>query len=180
MIDNTQIQPVLNDTPMLIGFISGSVIVFALAILALVYSYRKIQNHLTNTATDNTSRNPNTYRTIWRQRIEQIVKQYHQHNLSYDESCTQLAAVAREYVSVLAGDNIQSHTLGELSSLRHTWSNTRGADMIRQTIAALYPTEFADPQSNQQAQETSVDQAAQWVLVLLESWPSSHKHGKDR
>ena len=42
--------------------------------------------------------------------------------------------------------------------------------MLRQTIAALYPPEFADERFNDSARQTDVEQAAQWVNRLVERW----------
>ena len=101
---------------------------------------------------------------------DEIVKQYHSNELTSDQACAKLASVARTYVSRMSGEDIKTHTLGEISSLRLKWRNKKGADMLRQTIAALYPPEFANYKENKQAQNTTVDQAAEWVLVLLEGW----------
>lgn len=106
----------------------------------------------------------------WRNEIDEIVKQYHGNELTSDQACAKLASVARTYVSRMSGEDIKTHTLGEISSLRLKWRNKKGADMLRQTIAALYPPEFANYKENEQAQNTTVDQAAEWVLVLLEGW----------
>ena len=48
--------------------------------------------------------------------------------------------------------------------------NRHGLDLLRQTIAALYPPEFADERFNAAAGEASVDEAAGWVATLIERW----------
>lgn len=114
----------------------------------------------------------------WRKSIDSIVDDYNNNLISHDEACAKLASIARKYVSLLTGKDITTFTLKELSSLRNKWNNKIGADKLRQTITALYPCEFADRNINNQAQQTSVEQAAHWVLILLESWSSNDRNSK--
>lgn len=49
-------------------------------------------------------------------------------------------------------------------------SGVHGFTLLRQTIAALYPPEFANAEFNAQAKDATVEQAADWVLNLVERW----------
>ena len=48
-------------------------------------------------------------------------------------------------------------------------SGVHGFTLLRQTIAALYPPEFATP-SSRAGEGRTVEQAADWVLNLMERW----------
>lgn len=163
-------QQLHNDT--LYASILGIVcIVLLTAGIVLYFSYKRAKTSSANTRNAiDPAHVQRANKQAWRNDIDKIVEQYHQHKLTQDQACAKLAAVARTYVSRMSGENIQTHTLGDITSLRLTWRNKKGADMLRQTIAALYPPEFADYKDNEQARNTSVERAAEWVLVLLEGW----------
>lgn len=165
------VQAQLHDDIVFASILLAAVIVFIIAGVALYFSFKKPKslsnsNKSSGTAVHVHSEN----KQAWRKDIDLIVEQYHNDELTQDQACAKLAAVARKYVSRMSGEDIHTHTLGEISSLRLKWRNKKGADMLRQTIAALYPPEFANSKENEQARNTSVEQAAEWVLVLLEGW----------
>lgn len=174
------VQKVLNDETMLLALIGLSIIVAFLAIIMLYIAIYKI-NTKANTKEDvkNAAHTLNANRQEWRKKIEQVVSEYNQNKIKKDQAFAKLAKIARQYVSIISGDNIKSHTLGDISSLRNTWKNTQGADLLRQTIAALYPPEFADAKYNNQAKDADVDQGARWILALLESWKTKENKPKE-
>ena len=51
-----------------------------------------------------------------------------------------------------------------------TTGNQHGLTLLRQTIEALYPPEFADAERNHTAREATVEQAGEWVANLVERW----------
>ena len=79
-----------------------------------------------------------------------------------------LAAIARDFASNMSGRRMQANTLTDLRRLRRTGVAVNW-DLLRQTIAALYPPEFAQSE-HPQARGVSVRQAADWVLDLIERW----------
>lgn len=174
------VQKVLNDETMLLAFIGLSIIVALLASATLYFAICKI-NPKVNTKKDikNAAHTLNANKQEWRKKIEQVVSDYNQKKIKKDQAFAKLAQIARQYVSIISGENIKSHTLSDISSLRNSWKNTHGADLLRQTIAALYPTEFADTKYNNQAKNTDVNQGARWVLVLLESWKTKENKPKE-
>jgi hypothetical protein len=105
----------------------------------------------------------------WRIRVNEIVASYDQQNISKEEAFWALAQTARDFASEASGRNMTSHTLLDLN-LETQHVQRRGLDLLRQTIAALYPPEFADAMINAQARETSVDEASGWVLNLIDRW----------
>ncbi|MBW3082390.1 hypothetical protein [Bifidobacterium phasiani] len=109
-------------------------------------------------------------RGAWRARVDEVVARYHDGALDREEAFARLAAVARDYASSASGRDMSAHTLDDLRHVPRDPGNRRGLDLLRQTIAALYPAEFADAGANAQARETSVEQAAEWVSALMERW----------
>lgn len=167
----SQIHGQLHDETLFVSLLAATLLVIIVAGVLLYFTFKRSTTLSNNShATQDAVHVHNAHKQAWRKEIDNIVQQYNQNELSQDQACAQLAAVARTYVSLLSGEDINTHTLGELSSLRLKWRNKKGADMLRQTIAALYPPEFADSEENEQARNTSVEQAAGWVFALLEGW----------
>ena len=109
-------------------------------------------------------------KAIWHTRIDDIVEHYEQGEIDRDEAFRRLAAVARDFASIGFHRNMGNHTLTDLQQEPRLPSNRRGLDLLRQTIAALYPPEFASAERNEQARETTVEQASSWVATLVERW----------
>lgn len=176
-MDISSIQPQLHDNILFVGIILGALIALCISAFIIYISLRvkKIEDASSSL---NPAHKTSARKQEWRKKIESIVEDYHSGALSHDQACAKLASVARKYVSALTGKNITTCTLSEISSLRNKLNNKIGADKLRQTITALYPPEFADLTMNSQAKETSVDDAAQWVLSLLEGWSNNNKNAK--
>lgn len=106
----------------------------------------------------------------WHMRVNDVLVQYRDGRLSRDEAFTMLAKVARDYAGHASGHDMAAHTLADISRSPRNPGNRRGLDLLRQTIAALYPPEFADASVNAAAKDATVEQACEWVLRLVERW----------
>ena len=66
--------------------------------------------------------------------------------------------------------DIRNRTLADIDAAPRTTGNQEGITLLRQTIEALYPPEFADAANNGIAREATVEQAGEWVANLVERW----------
>lgn len=106
----------------------------------------------------------------WIRSIEATQKRYHAQEISEEEAFSELAGIARRFASARLDRDVTSHTLAELHGVPRTSKTAKGVDLLRQTIAALYPPEFADEATDRQAGSASVDEAVGWVTNLVERW----------
>lgn len=106
----------------------------------------------------------------WRTRIDDILRQHHDGQLGREQAFAALALVARDFATATSGRNLASSTLSDIARLPRTSSDRNGLELLRMTISALYPPEFADATLNAAARDTSVDEAAGWVSTLIERW----------
>lgn len=111
-------------------------------------------------------------KTVWRERINAVVARHEAGELNRQEAFVQLALIARDFATAASNTELSASTLADLNRMDRTGSNREGLNMLRQTIAALYPPEFADASLNRTAGQTSVQQAAEWVSTLVERWRS--------
>ena len=76
------------------------------------------------------------------------------------------------YVSISSTsfETIPNQTLTDIEAAPRTTGNQHGLTLLRQTIEALYPPEFADAERNHTAREATVEQAGEWVANLVERW----------
>ena len=109
-------------------------------------------------------------RDAWRQRIDQVAAQYDNGHLDRDQAMTALAAIARGFASRSWNSDMKAKTLAEIKAQPRTPSTRQGLDLLRQTIDALYPPEFALPRVSR-GTDATVNQAADWVRDLIERWP---------
>lgn len=107
---------------------------------------------------------------VWRQRIRDIAERHRRGALPKDRAFAELAQLCRDCVSSASGHSMASSTLSDLNATERTERNRQGLDLLRQTIEALYPPEFADARTNAPARNTDVEEACQWVLRLVERW----------
>lgn len=105
----------------------------------------------------------------WQRTIDDIVKRYKEGILSKQEAFAELAAVARGFASEASGSRLDSHTLVDIKRQRHAGDDGNWV-LLRQTIAALYPPEFADGEHHPIAKDASVAEAAGWVSSMVERW----------
>lgn len=106
----------------------------------------------------------------WHRRVDRIVKRYDAGEIGREEAFAQLAALVREFASTVTGTDMSTHTLADFGRMPRTDGNREGVDLLRQTVAALYPPEFADELSNAQARAVTVAQGAGWVSNLVDRW----------
>lgn len=111
-----------------------------------------------------------TGKAVWHERIDAIVQDHARGSIDRDEAMIRLAAVARDYASAASGRDLSSQTLTDLHRQRSDASQRNGFNLLRQTIGALYPAEFADPSVNDAARGIDVAHAAEWVSALVERW----------
>lgn len=109
-------------------------------------------------------------KNVWRARVDDVVAQYHEGTLERQEAFCELAAVARDFASVASGQNLAASTLTDITTAPRTSADRRGLELLRVTITALYPPEFADHAMDAQARAVSVEEAAGWVSSLIERW----------
>ncbi|MCH4159557.1 MAG: hypothetical protein LKF35_05570 [Bifidobacterium minimum] len=109
-------------------------------------------------------------RDAWRARVETVVDRNAEGGLSDDEAYAALARIAREFAEENTGSSMTSRTLSDIAQLRTKTSDTAGIDLLRHTIAALYPAEFSDRSHDRTARETTVRRAGDWVLTLVDRW----------
>ena len=111
-----------------------------------------------------------TNKAVWQARINEIVNEFNAGSLQRDEAFSRLATVARDFASVGFHRNMSTHTLTDITSEPRATRDRHGLDLLKQTIAALYPPEFADERFNAAASQATVDEAAGWVATLIERW----------
>ena len=109
-------------------------------------------------------------RRAWHRRIDEVVSRHDSGELDREEAFAALAGIARDYASEASGRDLTSHTLADIRREPRTESTKQGLDLLRMTISALYPPEFADTAVNPDARGASVEEAAGWVANLVERW----------
>ena len=109
---------------------------------------------------------PPVPRDEWLDRLDGVVARAQAGEIGTDEAMRELANIARGYASGRLGRDLGTHTLADLRRERRV----NGLELLRSTVEALYPPEFADPRSNAHAQDVSVEQAAGWVRAMIERW----------
>ncbi|EFA23283.1 hypothetical protein [Bifidobacterium gallicum] len=100
----------------------------------------------------------------WLRRIDAVTKRYEQGELSRDEAFVKLSEIARAYASAASGRPVSSQTLADLTAAKYADDSTNW-ELLRQTIAGIYPPEFASA-----SDDVSVEDAAAWVARLVERW----------
>lgn len=140
----------------------------ALVIAAAALS-RPSRNRHRNAAERGTHRD-GTSASAWRKRIDDVVARHDSGEISREDAFIQLALITRSFASSATGTSLASSTLADLSRLHRSEANRQGLDMLKATIGALYPPEFADPAYDRTARNVSVAEAAEWVSNLVERW----------
>lgn len=109
-------------------------------------------------------------RRQWHDRIDDVVAGHASGALTREEAFARLASIARDYASEASGRDMTSHTLADIRREPRTRTTKQGLDLLRMTISALYPPEFADATADPHVGEVSVEEAAGWVSNLVERW----------
>lgn len=110
----------------------------------------------------------NTNKAKWHQRIDDVLLRHKADELTSEQAFAELASICRNFASVHIGQDMSAHTLTDIRLEPRTPSSGSGLDLLRVTIEALYPPEFAARTVN--ATQTSVEDAAGWVSSLVERW----------
>lgn len=148
-----------------------AIVAFAIALVLFVASllllghHRKAKNRPTPVRRGRHSNKP---ADRWHKQVQKIRNDFHAGRLSSTQAYSALSLLARTFASQRLGADFSSLTLLDLNR-RHQLSSKEQFTRLRQTIAALYPPEFAPP-TNAQVRQTSVDEAADWVDDLLGRW----------
>ena len=158
----------LGGTPTLVAALLACIVLAALLILAVVLLSRPRRGRTRQRPRG--VHNGMSANTVWRERIGSIVDRYEAGDVTRDEAFSLLAETARDFATASSGRDMSAHTLYDLSIEPRHRLNKRGLDLLRQTIRALYPAEFADERHNESARRTTVQQAAEWVSTLVERW----------
>ena len=98
-------------------------------------------------------------KTVWHQRIDDVVSRHAQGELERED-----------FASTATGTDVRNQTLTDIEETPRTTGNQQGLTLLRQTIEALYPPEFADAERNHIARQATVEQAGEWVANLVERW----------
>lgn len=106
----------------------------------------------------------------WLRQIDQVVADHGDGRLTRDQAMKDLAGIARRFASQSWNQDMSTKTLTEIKTQPRTNSTSQGLDLLRQTIDALYPPEFASPASLTASDTVGVDEAANWVRSLIERW----------
>ncbi|WP_033521180.1 hypothetical protein [Bifidobacterium bohemicum] len=106
----------------------------------------------------------------WLERVQRTVDRFSQGVITRDEAFAELARTARDYAGERTGKDLSTRTLTDLNRGDGADGDTKALALLRQTISALYPPEFADVTRNMQARDTTVAEAGEWVSKLIERW----------
>lgn len=109
-------------------------------------------------------------KSVWHQRIEDIVSRHAKGELEREDAFARLAAIVRDFVSTTTGTDMRNQTLTDIESMPRTTGNQQNLTLLRQTIEAFYPPEFANSEHNRIAKDATVEQAGEWVANLVERW----------
>lgn len=89
--------------------------------------------------------------SVWHERIDDVVARHAKGDLTRENAFALLAAIARDFASAATGSDVRSQTLTDIEATPRTTGNQHGLTLLRQTIEALYPPEFADAERNHTA-----------------------------
>lgn len=151
-------------TPLIMAICAGVVLAIALIVATVLLSRKRA---VTPDAASPVEEKEE--KDVWIERIGNIAADYDASTITREEAFARLATVARRFASSYSEEHVDSYTLVDLNRKqpRHDAQNWIS---LRQTIAALYPPEFADGKHHPIAQDVSVSQACEWVRNLIERW----------
>lgn len=151
--------------PLALSIVALSALAIICVLGAIFISTRKQKRRSTTPSGTHSGRSAKDY---WLERIDEVIRQYHEGSLDYAQACTQLAYIARSFASAQTAVDFSSQTLADLKHLS-TGSASEGLRSVKMTISALYPAEFAD--LTQQGREIhTIEQAGNWVANVIERW----------
>lgn len=152
-----------------LGIVVAVCLILAVALVVLVVWLSKPTLKPTK-KTNRGRHDASTGTSIWHERITDVVDRHANGDLGREEAFALLASIARDFVSTATGSDARNQTLTDIEATPRTTGNQHGLTLLRQTIEALYPPEFADAERNHTAREATVEQAGEWVANLVERW----------
>ncbi|TCD54892.1 c-type cytochrome biogenesis protein CcmI [Alloscardovia theropitheci] len=109
----------------------------------------------------------------YKAQVRDVETEYTAGDISKQEAYRRLAEIARQFASDRLGIDVTSHTLTDLaqsSQISPALKNSHGLNLLRTTIEALYPPEFAFEATHTRSASTTVIEACGWVDALIERW----------
>lgn len=76
-------------------------------------------------------------KTVWHQRIDDVVSPQPGGSLEREEAFAQLAAIARDFASTATGTDVRNQTLTDIEETPRTTGNQQGLTLLRQTIRGI-------------------------------------------
>lgn len=152
-----------------LGIVIAVCLTIAMALVILVVWLSRPNRKPTKTA-NHGRHDAATSTSVWHERIDDVVARHAKGDLTRENAFALLAAIARDFASAATGSDVRSQTLTDIEATPRTTGNQHGLTLLRQTIEALYPPEFADAERNHTAREATVEQAGEWVANLVERW----------
>ena len=143
-----------------LGTVVAVCLILAVALVVLVVWLSKPTLKPTK-KTNRGRHDASTGTSIWHERINDVVDRHANGDLGREEAFALLASIASD---------VRNQTLTDIEATPRTTGNQHGLTLLRQTIEALYPPEFADAERNHTAREATVEQAGEWVANLVERW----------
>lgn len=166
-LDTSSLQPIgqlqLNG-PLIIAICAGVIVAIVLVVVAVLLSKKRAV-----LVRDNGSDIPIDTKEAWLERVDNVAADATAGTITREEAFARLAAIARTFASSRSPQRFDSYTLLDLNR-ENTHDNTDNWIALRQTIAALYPPEFADKRHHPIAKDATVDQACDWVRSFIERW----------
>lgn len=108
--------------------------------------------------------------SVWHERIDDVVARHAKGDLTRENAFALLAATQWDFAPQPPAAMCAAKRSPILEATPRTTGNQHGLTLLRQTIEALYPPEFADAERNHTAREATVEQAGEWVANLVERW----------
>lgn len=156
--------PYLEQPAWLLTLTLVCIVLTALAILTAVFLPRLLR---TKSGREDGQITP---KKTWQEEVNRVVADHKQGKLSRDQAMKELAGIARGFASQSWHQDMTTKTLAEITVQPRTTSTSKGLDLLRQTIDALYPPEFSLYGERYGGEPVSVDEAADWVITLIERW----------
>lgn len=167
VFDLTPTGPVALATPLSVAIIIAMAVAVVAIVLVVILSRPR---RVTHAAVHHGAHGETASADRWRTLINDVVDRYHAGTLDRESAFVELARLTRRFATQATGERLDASTLRDLSMLPRTPGNRAGLDLLRQTIEALYPAEFADASRDAHAGAIDVDEAAGWVSNLVERW----------
>ena len=165
-IDGLHIAPVPNLSWLLIGVIAVCVLLTAAIVLVSLRPPRRGRKPRDTGPAGAHARGRKS--SDWQNRVDDVLRRYHDGTCTREEALLGLAALTRAYASEKLERNMSTMTLADLNRRSGDFDAPQQADLLRETIAAFYPPEFAA--RGERGGNVTVDESAGWVRDLIDRW----------